>query len=144
MFACLFFGDSLALGAGTAVNALLARSCEVRAAEGASSSAMLRWPPQRRMYDTTILSIGSNDDVGPTVSAGQSGRALARITALRGSAGGRRVIWLLPYERRRAALVRRVAVTFDDEVLDLARFATRDRIHPADYRSLAAALLRGR
>jgi hypothetical protein len=142
MFACLFFGDSLALGTGMAVNALLPRACEIRAAEGASSMAMMRWTPSPRRYGTTILSVGSNDDIGPATPPRLRLRAVERITNLRSHPPSHRYIWLLPYDRSRAALVRRIAATFGDEILDLARFPSRDGIHPASYRTVAGALLR--
>ena len=50
--------------------------------------------------------------------------------------------WAVPMAWRYAAVVAAVAARFGDEVLDVGRFQTRDRLHPADYRAVARALLR--
>ena len=151
MFACLFFGDSLALGTAAAVNARYPQHCEVRAVKGAASTAMLRWPPPPRAYDAVILSIGSNDDIGTRVAWNVSSQAAARdrrervyraIFSLRSRLRSRRVIWLLPYNRPRSAVVVWIASRFGDEVLDLQRFASRDGLHPVSYARIAATLLR--
>lgn len=142
MFACLLFGDSLALGAGAAVNTDLAHPCDVQAATGAGSRAIARWVLPPRRYDTVILSLGSNDDLGEAKAATRRAVISAAMASVRARMPGARVIWLLPYDRRRAYVVRSVAMTFGDEVLDLARFPSRDRLHPIDYRALARALLR--
>ena len=123
----------------------------MRAVKGAASTAMLRWAPPPRSFDTAILSIGSNDDIGSfkAVPGNLRGAEEARrrrvrvnISFLRQHLPVRRVIWLLPYDRRRAAIVESIAASFGDEILDVARFASRDGIHPASYRQVAAALLR--
>jgi hypothetical protein len=66
----------------------------------------------------------------------------AAMASVRTKMPSARVIWLLPYDRTRAYIVRSVAATFGDEVLDLTRFPSRDRLHPSDYGALARALLR--
>ena len=153
MFACLFFGDSLAHGTAVAVNARYAQHCDVHAVRGAASTAMLRWTPPARIYDTAILSIGSNDDIGSPAppSAGVRARAAAvrqpsrvfyRIARLRQNLPSRRVIWLLPYDRARAAIVESISVRFGDEVLDIAEFPSRDGLHPSSYDAVAKRLLR--
>ena len=153
MFACLFFGDSLSLGTAAAVNARLTRPCEVRAVSGAASNAMLRWTLDARSYDTAILSIGSNDDIGvlasirgkpqaSTAAGRKRSRFYARIGILRQNLPSRRVIWILPYNRARAAIVSSIAMRFGDEVLDIAQFPTRDGLHPATYSSVARRLLK--
>lgn len=152
MFACLFFGDSLALGTGQAVNASLPQHCEIRAVQGAASTAMLRWPLSGKNYDTAILSVGTNDDVSMAgdAASGRAAaaqrarwrRAYASIARLRSALPSQRVIWLLPYDRSRADVIRWIASGFHDEVLDMASFASRDKIHPSSYRAVAKALLR--
>ena len=153
MFACLFFGDSLADGTAGAVNARYAQHCDVRAVQGAASTAMLRWTPAGRSYDTAILSIGSNDDIGSLARHGsgardvaaagrQRARVFARISHLRLNLPSRRVIWLLPYDRARAAIITSIAIRFRDEVLDIAAFRTRDGLHPTSYTEVAKRLLR--
>lgn len=149
MFACLFFGDSLALGTGAAVNARYPQHCEIRAVQGIASAAMLRWAAFDRRFDTAILSIGSNDDIGAVgdqvaraAAFQRRKRVLDSITALRRKLPSRRVIWLLPYDRRRAGIVRSIAASFDDEAVDMARFPTADGLHPTSYRAVARVLLR--
>jgi len=142
MFACLLFGDSLALGAGAAVITHFAHPCDVRAATGAGSRAMARWVLPPRRYDTAILSLGSNDDLGEATAATRWAAVAAETASVRNRMPSARVIWLLPYDRSRAYVVRRVAASFGDEVLDLARFPSRDRLHPSDYGALTRALLR--
>ena len=120
---------------------------------GAASTDMLRWRPLGRRFDTAILSVGSNEDLGTRRArakaasslGGDSRRrehVLATIADLRRALPSHRVIWMLPYDRERAAVVAAVAARFGDEVFDVGRFPTSDRLHPADYRAVARALLR--
>lgn len=120
---------------------------------GAASTDMLRWRFLGRRFDTAILSVGSNEDLGtrrsrareassPGVGRRRREQVLATIANLRRALPSNRVIWMLPYDRERAAVVTTVAARFGDEVVDIARFQTRDRLHPTDYRAVARALLR--
>jgi len=52
------------------------------------------------------------------------------------------VIWVLPYKRRVAYSVTQIAFRFGDDLVDLAPFPTRDRIHPSNYQAVANALPR--
>lgn len=75
----------------------------------------------------TIISASSNDP--PTAST------YADLLALRRQAAGR-VIWIIPADLVRAALVERVAVQFGDDRVYFT--AGPDDVHPASYRALAA------
>ncbi|MHA3795567.1 SGNH/GDSL hydrolase family protein [Sphingomonas sp. YL-JM2C] len=134
MFECLFLGDSIGLGTARAVNAIYSPQCEVRAAVGAGSSEILRWPLPGRALGAAIISIGANDPANPALAA--------NLQTIRVRLNTRRAIWLLPYCRDRARIVRAVAAMFGDEALDLGRFRTKDGIHPQSYREVAKALLR--
>ena len=68
--------------------------------------------------------------------------ARANISLLRQHLPCRRIIWLLPYDRARAAIVTRIAAGFGDEILDMVEFPSCDRIHSASYSQVAVALLR--
>ncbi|MDE8652837.1 hypothetical protein [Novosphingobium album (ex Liu et al. 2023)] len=136
MFECLIFGDSIGLGTARAVNERYPSQCEVRAAERATAHQMVSWIIPPRIFGTSVLAIGSNDAPTPGLSV--------KLTRIRARIPSRRVIWLLPYDRQRAALVSLVAARYNDETLDLDRFPTRDRIHPASYRQVANVLLKPR
>jgi hypothetical protein len=134
MFECLFLGDSIGLGTARAVNAIYSQQCQVRAQVGARSAEMKRWPLPGRMLGATIISIGTNDAAQPLLAA--------NLKAIRVRLNTRRAIWLLPYARGQARIVRFVASTFGDEILDLGRYRTKDGAHPQSYGDVARALLR--
>jgi hypothetical protein len=134
MFECLILGDSTGVGAAQAINARYSRQCDVEAAERASTSDILAWRKPAKVYGTAIFAMGSNDMPGPVLA-----RKLAQI---RLTVATRRVIWLLPYARPQALMVNSVAVSFGDQSLDLARFGSRDNVHPARYTDVAATLLK--
>lgn len=133
MFACLIMGDSIAVGTAEAVNAGIQTHCTVVAAIGASTHQVQRWRPPPGNYNTCLFSLGSNDRAGPALRS--------KLMAVRRQVCSRRVIWILPYNRSSSAAVTSIAVSFQDEVLDLAQFATRDGVHPISYGAVAAALL---
>jgi hypothetical protein len=134
MFECLILGDSIGVGTAQAINARYARRCEVQAVERATAEQILGWRRPPKSFGAAIFAMGSND---------AAGTALARkLLSIRASVRTRRVIWLLPYARQQAYVVSSVAATFGDETLDLARFPSRDRIHPASYGDVARTLLR--
>ena len=134
MFACLIFGDSIGVGTAQAVHRQYHGRCEVQAIERATTAQILSWQPPARIFGTSVLSMGSNDQAGE-----QLRKNLLRI---RMRILTRRAIWILPYSRPQAYIISRIAVAFGDETIDLARFATIDRIHPQRYGDLAAALLK--
>lgn len=134
MFECLILGDSIGVGTAQAINVRYARQCEVQAVERATAEQILGWRRPPKSFGTAIFAMGSND---------AAGAALARkLLSIRASVRTRRVIWLLPYARQQAYVVSSVAATFGDETLDLARFPSRDHMHPARYGDVARTLLR--
>ena len=134
MFECLFLGDSIGLGTARAVNAVFSPQCQVRAEIGAHSAEIMRWPLSSRTLGVAVISIGANDAARPVLAT--------NLKAIRMRLNTRRAIWLLPYARGQARIVRAVAATFGDEMLDLGRFRTEDGVHPQSYGDVARALLR--
>ena len=134
MFECLILGDSTGVGAAQAINHRYARQCDVQAVERATAAQILAWRKTGKDYGTCIFAMGSNDSAGAALAG--------KLAKIRSTACFRRVIWLLPYARPQAYTVSSVAARFGDETLDLARFETRDRIHPHYYSQVAAVLLR--
>jgi lysophospholipase L1-like esterase len=134
MFECLFLGDSIGLGAARAANAVYSPQCKVRAEIGARSAEIMRWPLSGRTLGVVVISIGANDAPRPVLAT--------NLKTIRMRLNTRRAIWLLPYTRGQARIVRAVAATFGDETLDLERFRTNDGIHPRSYVEVARTLLR--
>lgn len=134
MLACLFLGDSIAADTAARLRAALQDRCAIVALKGASTPAITMMAPAAKFY-TAVLSSGSND-----AATADLGMHLGR---LRLSVSARYVLWILPYDRRAAQLVRWTAARHGDNVVDLAGLATRDRIHPSSYVGLAYALRRG-
>ncbi|WP_454888828.1 hypothetical protein [Sphingobium indicum] len=134
--ACLFFGDSTAVGTAAAFNRSARTRCAVQARVGASPAEMSRWAAPTVPIGTAVVAAGSNSPASPSLAAD-----LAR---LRGHLHARRVIWLLPYDRSAAATVEHVAQSFGDYVLDLAELPSADRLHPHTYTGIATALQRWR
>lgn len=134
MFLCLILGDSIGLGTAREIRARHGVRCDVMAAERAQIDQVLHWPKSPSTYDTCIFSLGSNDS--------PSAATKRKVARLRRSVATRRVIWLLPYSRARAYLVNSIAISFGDETLDLARFPSRDGIHPVRYRDVVDTLLK--
>lgn len=134
MFECLILGDSVGVGTAHAISAASAQVCEVRALEGANSRQVLRWALPDRCFGAAIISIGTNDSADNTLAR--------NLRTIRFRLTVRRAIWLLPYGQAQSRVVRTIIGQFGDEVLDLRPFRTRDGVHPASYREVAAALLR--
>ncbi|RVT93277.1 hypothetical protein [Sphingomonas crocodyli] len=132
MLDCLLLGDSIATGIAAVLNAG-GPICAVAARVGAGSGELAAQIAKAGPYPVTIVSMGTNDKRGSTGL--DTNLANARMAL-----GRARVLWVLPYDRRAAYSVTQVAFRFGDELIDLAGFATRDRIHPASYREVAAAL----
>lgn len=134
MFECLILGDSIGVGTAQAINARYPHQCDVQAAERATAEQILTWRRSPKIYGAAIFAMGSNDAAGPALAK--------KLLSIRAGIRTRRVIWLLPYARQQAYVVNSVAASFGDETLDLKRFATKDRIHPASYGEVARTLLR--
>lgn len=132
--ACLFLGDSIPLGVGAAYNATAAAPCPIVARQGAGSREIAAMPVPTGTIGTVVISLGSNDD--PRFPAQLAANAIARRSSVKAA----RAIWLLPYNRANAAVVREVAATFGDYAVDLARQPTHDQLHPNSYRPIARAL----
>lgn len=134
MILCLMVGDSLAQFAAQAVRAAQGPACRVVARQGAGSAEIASWrvPPVDATF--VVISAGSNDPRNP---------ALPRnLAAIRARITGKRVAWLLPYDRQAAFIVHRVAVSFGDSEMDLAAYPARDGVHPQSYAGVAGALAR--
>ncbi len=130
---CLLMGDSIAVGLFGALRAggLL---CALGARIGATSGELPSQIMHAGFHPLVILSAGTNDAAGAPLEA--------NLFAARRALSGARVIWVLPYKRRAAYAVTQVAFRFGDDLVDLAAFPTRDRIHPSDYHTVADALPR--
>ena len=128
---CLIVGDSTGLGAADALAAQGIR-CEVHARVGAPSAEPLQKLPGSSPAAVALIALGSNDPANP---------ALARnLLAVRRRVSAVRVTWLAPYDPGAARVVLALARSLGDKVLPLAAFASRDRLHPASYRQVAASL----
>lgn len=134
MLECLIIGDSIAQGAAAALRAALFDRCAIVAQQGISSRQIARIVPADT-FNTAAISAGSNDADSPALSQ--------RLAQLRAGISARYVLWIMPYHRRAAQIVRATAATYGDSVIDLAELPSRDRLHPASYRGLGVALSRG-
>ena len=131
---CLILGDSIALGLAAALG-VNGTVCTVAARVGATSVELPRQIAQARPRGgNVILSVGTNDAPRVDLEANLAGARMAL--------GRARVTWLLPYRRRSAYAITRIAFRFGDAVIDLAALPSRDHIHPASYNALAATVLR--
>lgn len=134
--ACLFLGDSTAVGTARAFNRTARAPCAVIARVGARADEMARWTAPAVPVGTAVVAAGSNGPASPALAAD--------LSRIRGRLRAGRVIWLLPYDRSAAVTVERVAKTFGDYVLDLAELPSRDLLHPRSYEGVAIALQRWR
>jgi len=128
---CSLLGDSIAVGLGAVLHAR-GWLCLVAARTGASSADLVAQIGRSAPHAWVLVSAGTNDRPGASLEA--------NLLAARMAIGRGQVVWLLPYHRRTAYTVTQIAFRFGDEVVDLARFPTRDHIHPASYREVARAL----
>lgn len=135
MFECLILGDSLAKGTADALADALRNRCEVVATTGAGSAAILRAVPARS-YKTATISAGSNDPRNPYLAD--------NLIAIRQSLAANHVVWIAPYNRSVAYLVRDLARSFGDSLVDVAETAPcADGLHPQSYSRLARLLAEG-
>lgn len=131
MPACIFIGDSIAVGLAQAINRG-GPVCDRAAQVGLGSSAILAQTLRASRYPIAIISAGSNNPRDP--------RLERDLVAMRQVLWRSRVIWVLPYHRNAAYLVTRVAFSFNDAVIDLATFPSRDGVHPRNYAAVAQAI----
>lgn len=134
MLECLIIGDSIAQGAAAALRAALFDRCAIVARQGISSQEVARIIPPEA-FNTAAISAGSNDAEAPALAA--------RLDQLRARISARYIVWIMPYHRRAAQIVRATAARYGDNVIDLAELPTRDRLHPVSYQGLGVALANG-
>jgi hypothetical protein len=122
MMDCVAVGDSIAVGIGQAAH------CSINAKVGASSSYIAQ-----HTYSSdkgvAVISAGSNDPDNP--------KLMSNLHAVRAKIKARRVVWILPYNRKAAEAARAVAVQHGDAYIDLRGFRTRDGVHPSSYSAVA-------
>jgi len=128
---CLILGDST--GVGTA-NALAAQGvrCEVHARVNARSSETVQTWRGGRPVDRALIALGSNDATSP--------KLVQNLLTLRRRVLADRVTWLAPYHPGAAQAVTALARSFGDDVVQLASYGSRDRVHPNSYSSIAVSL----
>jgi hypothetical protein len=132
MLRCLVLGDSLAVGMGAALGLVSPTNCDLVAKGGARAEQVARMAMPDRHYSVAIISIGSNDAPGTALA-----RAARRVRLRTRSD---RIVWILPYERQRAALVAALGIQRGDRIVDAARFRSADGLHPSSYFELARIL----
>lgn len=126
MLECLIIGDSIAQGIH-----MVNPKCEVTAKVGANTDYIVKNYVNGKETGYTVVSMGSNWPDNP--------RNFANAVQLRKSLkGSNLVIWILPYNRQAAATIKRVAVMFGDNYIDLNAFSSNDRVHPKSYRAINA------
>ena len=128
---CLIVGDSTGVGTADALAAHGIR-CEVHARVGAPSAEPLQTWRGVLPAGVALIALGSNDPANP---------ALARnLLAVRRRVSASRVTWLAPYNPAAARVVVSLARALGDDVVQLASYSSRDRLHPASYRQVAMSL----
>ena len=115
---CIAIGDSIAVGIGQA------ERCTISAKVGASSSYIAQHM-RASNKEVSIISAGSNDPSSPHLKD--------NLTIIRSKVSSERVIWILPYNRKAASIVKSIALSNRDEYIDLAGFKSHDSVHPARY-----------
>lgn len=125
MIDCIAIGDSIAVGIGQAAH------CSINAKVGASSSYVADHVVSSSR-DVAVISAGSNDPSNPKLRT--------NLDRIRSKIVAKRVVWILPYDRKAAAVVKAVAVQHGDGYIDLSGFKTRDGVHPSSYQSVARKL----
>lgn len=127
MIHCLVLGDSIAVGVGTA-----RPDCTTTARIGITSEAFVQTMLTPEDADTLIVSLGANDD--GTVHTEDN------LRQLRQTIRARTVIWLLPgLKDPQRAVIRAVALSYNDRVIDTRPQAGPDHLHPSGtgYRIIA-------
>lgn len=128
---CLILGDSTGVGTASALAAQGLR-CEVHARVSAPSSETLQTWHVRRPVDRALIALGSNDATSP--------RLAQNLITLRRRVLAGRVTWLAPYHPGAAQVVTALARSFGDDVVQLASYSSRDRVHPDRYADVAVSL----
>lgn len=122
---CLIVGDSIAVGTGS-----VQHECSVRAKVGASANFIVNnySASAKSASEYVVISMGSNDPTNP--------HNAHDALKLRSNIAARKVVWILPYNRTAANVMRRVAERFGDTCVDLAPQVTADGVHPRSYQRL--------
>lgn len=129
---CLVIGDSLAVGLGMALKAQGIR-CDVYARKGLTAWQIGLLAPIGR-YSVAYVSAGSNNPKNPHLED--------EVRVLRSHIRASKVVWILPYDRTAAQAVNSNAAETGGLVVDMAWFASRDRVHPVSYGPLARMIVR--
>jgi hypothetical protein len=129
---CLVIGDSVASGLATAL-AQQGKRCDVVVTRKATASQLIRMAPLQR-YAVAFVAAGSTQPKYPYLED--------ELRVLRSQIRSGKVVWVLPYDRTAAAAVSRNAGETGGLVVDLAFWPTADGLHPMDYSSLAAMIVK--
>ncbi len=129
---CLVIGDSLAVGLGMALKSQ-GVFCDVYARKGLTAWQIGLLAPIGR-YAVAYVSAGSNNPKNPHLED--------EVRVLRSHIRASKVVWVLPYDRTAAQAVNSNAAETGGLVVDMAWFATRDRVHPVSYGPLARMIVR--
>lgn len=119
---CIAVGDSIAVGVGQAAH------CSINAKVSVSSSYIANHTVSSNK-SVAIVSAGSNDPANPHLRS--------NLIKIRSKLNSDRVVWILPYNRSAAKVVRSVAISFGDGYIDLSDYSTHDGVHPSSYKSVA-------
>ena len=122
MIDCATIGDSIAVGIQQ-IN-----RCELHA-KGGRSTRQQAIMAEHITTGTAIISLGSNDP--------DNAFLLRDLRTVRSNVKANIVVWIVPYNARAGALVRQTAFEFGDRIIELVEFASRDRVHPNNYGTVA-------
>lgn len=122
---CVAVGDSIAVGIGQAAQ------CSIYAKVGASSSYIAKHTSPTGAT-VAVISAGSNDPHNPTLKK--------NLLDIRAKISADTVVWILPYDRKAAVVVKSVSRAYSDAYIDLGTFKTRDGVHPSSYNAVAERL----
>lgn len=61
----------------------------------------------------------------------------AAAASVRRSIRSRVIVWILPYDRKAAADIKKFAFNMQDDYIDLYKYPSRDQAHPANYRRVS-------
>lgn len=123
MLDCLILGDSIAVGIGS-----VSSQCETVAKVGINSKNFVVSHTYIPTANTTVISLGSNDG-----NADYS----KYLNALRDKISGK-VIWILSANNAKARnIVLHIADQYNDSVVYLSNFVSKDGVHPKSYKQVA-------
>lgn len=117
MIDCVYIGDSIAVGLQQ-----LDRHCAVYAKVGANTNFITKHYFGKGGQSYTVISMGSNWPDNP--------HNRQNAINLRNSIHSDIVIWIVPYDRGVASVIRGVAMEFKDSYMDLKAIPSKDHVHP--------------